>query len=280
MEYEFDIVGDMDLKHNLIISKTRCKALDGQVIALPGEELGKTILDWLASGEPETPATTQTVTEVTESMNDLGFGQVIALPGGEELGKTILDWLASDDDKPPPHWIDDLETDKKFWLWAVNQSLSDKDVYAALGVRAVNLYSGTKADAMAAINTYIAGKVGDGEPETLADVKARLQAATHSKQWSGKPTDAQRGLLIGQLTDILGSDEACKLFLAWLFDYPTQDFSRTMLSGPEVVAVLDELEPEKQEGGKYVATNDGAVEAFQLMLRQARIDSGQTEMPL
>ncbi len=58
MEYEFDIVGDLDLAHNLIISKTRCKALDGQVIALPGEELGQTILDWLTDGaEPESEKT-------------------------------------------------------------------------------------------------------------------------------------------------------------------------------------------------------------------------------
>lgn len=55
MEYEFDIVGDLDLDHNLIISKTRCRALDGQMIAMPGEELGQTILDWLASGVVPTP---------------------------------------------------------------------------------------------------------------------------------------------------------------------------------------------------------------------------------
>ena len=59
MEYEFDIVGDLDLSHNLIISKTRCKTLDGQVIALPGEELGQTILTWLTDGaEPKPPAKT------------------------------------------------------------------------------------------------------------------------------------------------------------------------------------------------------------------------------
>jgi len=55
MEYEFDIVGDLDLEHNLVISKTRCKALDGQVVALPGEELGQTILDWLSSGVAPAP---------------------------------------------------------------------------------------------------------------------------------------------------------------------------------------------------------------------------------
>lgn len=58
LEYEFDIVGDLDLDHNLVISKTRCKALDGQVIAKPGKELANTILDWLNAGakpSPETP---------------------------------------------------------------------------------------------------------------------------------------------------------------------------------------------------------------------------------
>ena len=52
MEYEFDIVGDMDLEHNLVISKTRCRALDGAVIKKPGEELAKTVRDWLSDGAP------------------------------------------------------------------------------------------------------------------------------------------------------------------------------------------------------------------------------------
>ena len=52
MEYEFDIVGDMDIEHNLIISKTRCRALDGAIINKPGEELAKTIKDWLTDGAP------------------------------------------------------------------------------------------------------------------------------------------------------------------------------------------------------------------------------------
>jgi len=280
MEYEFDIVGDMDLEHNLIISKTRCRALDGQVIALPGEELGKTILDWLASGEPEqpqkpptrtdddkppwaeapeTPATTQTV---TESMNDLGFAT--------ETPRDALE----------PHWIDDPETDKKFWLWTINQGLSDKDVYAALRVNAVDQYCGTKNDAIDAIHAYIAGKAEGSKPETLAETKARLSEAAASSQWSGKPTDAQRGLLIGQLNEILGNDDDAKLLLAWLFGYDTVGFSRSMLSGPQVVAVLDELAPQKLDDKHYTPTNAKAVETFKLMLRQARLDTGQQEMEL
>lgn len=50
LEYEFDIVGDMDFDHNFIVSKTRCPQLSGQIYPKPGEELGKIILNWLTTG--------------------------------------------------------------------------------------------------------------------------------------------------------------------------------------------------------------------------------------
>lgn len=50
MEYEFDIVADMDIEHNLIITKTRCEALDGLIINKPGKELAEKIKDWLTDG--------------------------------------------------------------------------------------------------------------------------------------------------------------------------------------------------------------------------------------
>lgn len=58
MEYEFDIVGDMDLDHNFIISKTRCRALDGMIVQKPGRALADTIKAWLSDGAPvqATPA--------------------------------------------------------------------------------------------------------------------------------------------------------------------------------------------------------------------------------
>ncbi len=50
MEYEFDIVGDLDVENNLIISKSRCKALSGEVIKKPGIETAKIIKAWLTDG--------------------------------------------------------------------------------------------------------------------------------------------------------------------------------------------------------------------------------------
>lgn len=52
VEYEFDIVGDLDTENTLIISKTRCSALNGEVIRKPGADLARTIWDWLNDGEP------------------------------------------------------------------------------------------------------------------------------------------------------------------------------------------------------------------------------------
>ena len=50
LEYEFDVVGDMDQEHTLVVTKTRCPALSGQVIRLPGEALARTLCEWLGRG--------------------------------------------------------------------------------------------------------------------------------------------------------------------------------------------------------------------------------------
>lgn len=54
VEYEFDVVGVLDENNTLHISKTRCPALKGADIREPGEELAKTLSDWL--GEPNAPS--------------------------------------------------------------------------------------------------------------------------------------------------------------------------------------------------------------------------------
>jgi hypothetical protein len=63
VEYEFDVVCDMDIKHNLIVNKTRCSALDHKMFKADkdgiGEALAKPLLKWLNEGavpEVQTPA--------------------------------------------------------------------------------------------------------------------------------------------------------------------------------------------------------------------------------
>lgn len=56
MEYEFDIVADMDWDHRFIISKSRASFLADAVIDKPGPELGEQIREWLDTGEAAAPA--------------------------------------------------------------------------------------------------------------------------------------------------------------------------------------------------------------------------------
>jgi len=50
LEYEFDIVGDLTLEHDYLVSKSRCELYDRQVVQLPGEEFGSRVLGWLNEG--------------------------------------------------------------------------------------------------------------------------------------------------------------------------------------------------------------------------------------
>lgn len=56
VEYEFDIIGDMDQQHNFMVSKTRCSKIDGEVFPRPGSDLAEILLDWSGSGETRKPA--------------------------------------------------------------------------------------------------------------------------------------------------------------------------------------------------------------------------------
>jgi DNA polymerase III delta prime subunit len=52
IDYEFDIVADLDHNHSLIVEKTRCKALDGKVFKNPGKDVAEVIKGWLNLGAP------------------------------------------------------------------------------------------------------------------------------------------------------------------------------------------------------------------------------------
>jgi hypothetical protein len=50
LEYEFDIVADMDTEHNFIVSKTRCASMDGFIVNKPTAEVATMIKTWLDGG--------------------------------------------------------------------------------------------------------------------------------------------------------------------------------------------------------------------------------------
>ena len=50
IEYEFDVVADLDLDHRMIPSKSRCPALDGGVFERPGADVARSLVAWLDDG--------------------------------------------------------------------------------------------------------------------------------------------------------------------------------------------------------------------------------------
>lgn len=58
VEYEFTLVGEMDINHSLVITKTRINALDGVVVSKPDKDIAVTILGWLHGETRPEPAAT------------------------------------------------------------------------------------------------------------------------------------------------------------------------------------------------------------------------------
>lgn len=58
MEYEFDIVADMDIDNNMIIQKSRCSKLSGQIYAKPDGKVADVLKEWLRGAPAEQKAPT------------------------------------------------------------------------------------------------------------------------------------------------------------------------------------------------------------------------------
>lgn len=70
MEYEFTVVGDMDVDNKIVISKSRFAPLQGKVQAKPDVSFFKPFVDWLNSGDADVEAPKPTRTKPEPQAND------------------------------------------------------------------------------------------------------------------------------------------------------------------------------------------------------------------
>lgn len=87
IEFEFDVVGDMDSENKLVVSKSRCSALSGKVIDRPGTEMAEALREWLAGAPVEPVAQPR---EVPASMVKM-FANLDANPKAELAG--AFSWI-------------------------------------------------------------------------------------------------------------------------------------------------------------------------------------------
>jgi hypothetical protein len=91
LEYEFDVYGDLDQDNNLIIGKTRCSALAGQVIAKPGKQLAKVLVEWLGGTAPATKENGHLALrerEVDDTYRCEECGEVIQAQDGQPINES------------------------------------------------------------------------------------------------------------------------------------------------------------------------------------------------
>ena len=85
LEYEFDVVGDLDQDNTLVVSKTRCSDLSGADIPKPGKELAATLATWL-DGEPNIEPSGNTVKSTTvQTTPGNGHGKPATISTGQWL---------------------------------------------------------------------------------------------------------------------------------------------------------------------------------------------------
>jgi hypothetical protein len=104
LEYEFTLVADMNLQHELIVTKTRCKLFDNAVIPRPDGEVAKKLLGWLESGEetserplaePASAGATTTPTAPTTAVSSASPKSADTRPATtDQLPTDIAGWLA------------------------------------------------------------------------------------------------------------------------------------------------------------------------------------------
>jgi len=85
MDYEFDIVFDLDLNHNAQSTKDRSSLFDGRLLSKPDEQVGKQILEWLDRGQQPAPAATRVEQTGAPLFNESG------LLTGEKETKSMLE---------------------------------------------------------------------------------------------------------------------------------------------------------------------------------------------
>lgn len=85
LEYEFDVVGDMDQENTLVVSKSRCPALSGAVVEKPGAPFAKTFLAWLNAGVAPKPKPPEPVKVETPAEPVPQDGGPVALIGEADI---------------------------------------------------------------------------------------------------------------------------------------------------------------------------------------------------
>lgn len=103
LDYEFDVVGDVDREHRVVVSKSRCEVYADATQVKPDREWWQPLVDWLGQGEPVQQRLAARLTDLgmDESQQTLAVQQYdtdAAKPGdlSVQMASRMLDHLRND----------------------------------------------------------------------------------------------------------------------------------------------------------------------------------------
>lgn len=167
MEYEFDVYLSMDWSHIGSVTKSRCRAVDGLIVAKPGADFMRPIIEWLEHGEtakapvPAAGISQDQLEELAGLLSTLGIKQAV-------IEKTLP---------------------KKFGIRKIGE-LNFQQAASVISMLRVDVESKAKRDAAAAEQTA-AEETTETSPSdvAVAPAKANLPMATQSQisrlKWIG-----------------------------------------------------------------------------------------------
>jgi DNA polymerase III delta prime subunit len=214
MDYEFDVVGDIDLDHNLAITKTRCEKLDGEVFNKPGKKFAEMLVEWLSDGAPAG----QTASPASQESQPTQNGHTSAAHD-KAMDQHHLIRPAVSPRAVPQHMIDDIHR-----LIALT-GMSDYQVRSALARRGVaeishlaiedaqsiihNLESiASKTTFANMIGTEPVNRPSELQTDSRSEERAGPVPADTSQAQSDGPSDAQADSHeIGDVTRAVRSSE-------------------------------------------------------------------------
>jgi hypothetical protein len=85
LEYEFDVVGDLNNDHAMTITKTRCSVLANAYIENPGEQIARVLRDWLDDGVAEMDPMRTPLPPAQEEVEDKAAQERLNNPRIKEL---------------------------------------------------------------------------------------------------------------------------------------------------------------------------------------------------
>jgi hypothetical protein len=95
LEYEFDVVADVDWEHHFVVTKTRCAALDKAVIKEAGEDVAAILKRWLTDGAPQPAAPAPQLGAFEKLMADVEAAMSLdKLEAAQEAGRKAWGSLA------------------------------------------------------------------------------------------------------------------------------------------------------------------------------------------